>query len=236
MSETHLDFGFIAPFVERLFGALRWLSPQFLFGLPPRAKHQDELPADESKRSVLAHAYARRVDCYILSWVVLEIAVSCGALFMSSIPILHRIIVLLLVWRMLDIVQVNVNFAVFDQLRTRKPARMASATRSLILTTIGYAELIVCFSQVYFFWPDGIRHANPRNFADYLYFSCITQLTVGYGDLSPMGGFRVLSALQALLGFGFGLLILGKIIPLLPTQQADVERQIELMQKDNAAR
>jgi hypothetical protein len=51
---------------------------------------------------------------------------------------------------------------------------------------------------------------------DALYFSMITQLTIGYGDIRPLHAARWIASLQGLVGFGFTLLIIGRFVSLIP--------------------
>jgi hypothetical protein len=43
--------------------------------------------------------------------------------------------------------------------------------------------------------------ANTQSITDFIYFSFTTFSTLGYGDLNPLGAFRFLAGLEALLGF-----------------------------------
>jgi hypothetical protein len=44
----------------------------------------------------------------------------------------------------------------------------------------------------------------------------VTQLTIGYGDIAPMGPVKYLALFQGFIGFLFTILILGRFIALLP--------------------
>ena len=48
------------------------------------------------------------------------------------------------------------------------------------------------------------------------YFSFITQLTIGYGDVSPKGWLRLVVVLQGLIGFLFVVSVLVRAIAALP--------------------
>lgn len=45
-----------------------------------------------------------------------------------------------------------------------------------------------------------IINLNPGNFLDYIYYSSVVFTTVGFGDLSPIGTVRILSAAEGLTG------------------------------------
>lgn len=73
------------------------------------------------------------------------------------------------------------------------------------------ASLTIGFSILYYllsFQYDnvmlgGTQHSEPieKTYLNYLYFSGVTILTVGYGDMIPMGSTRFFSLVQAALGF-----------------------------------
>ena len=61
-----------------------------------------------------------------------------------------------------------------------------STERSLVFGFLGYLELMVLFGAVYRAFPETARHgaAPLLGFWEPLYFSAITQLTIGYGDIA----------------------------------------------------
>jgi len=122
---------------------------------------------------------------------------------------------LIAVWRIVNILSIAVNMALFDGLRRKSPHVMASAVRTIILTSINYIEVIACFGVAYAAFPSLLKHADDR-FADALYFSAITQLTIGYGDVVPSGIGRLVAVIQGMFGLWFGLLILSRFVNALP--------------------
>jgi hypothetical protein len=50
---------------------------------------------------------------------------------------------------------------------------------------------------------------------DPFYFSAITQLKIGYGDVVPTEGLRVVAAAQGLLGFMLGVFAISRVIAFL---------------------
>lgn len=52
-------------------------------------------------------------------------------------------------------------------------------------------------------WPacGGLAGQDSYGMLDYVYFSAVTFSTVGFGDLSPVGAIRFVSATEALAGF-----------------------------------
>jgi voltage-gated potassium channel Kch len=68
-----------------------------------------------------------------------------------------------------------------------------------------YVLIGMCFSFVYsaigLFEGTFFVQTKHASLADYLYFSFVTQTTVGYGDFSAAGGLgRALAAFEAMLG------------------------------------
>jgi voltage-gated potassium channel Kch len=58
--------------------------------------------------------------------------------------------------------------------------------------------------------------AGAESWMDAIYFSVVTQLTIGYGDIRPLGEARFVAAMQGLIAVAFTILILGRIVSVLP--------------------
>jgi hypothetical protein len=74
--------------------------------------------------------------------------------------------------------------------------------------------IIICFGFIYWLNADliALNSASIKEFGfwDSLYFSTTTYTTLGYGDLSPLSGLRVLTSIEAFLGvINMGFLIAG---------------------------
>lgn len=121
---------------------------------------------------------------------------------------------MLAVIRIFDIFQSSVNLGVFDQLRARGQLMISNAVRTLVLSFLNYLELLVLFGILYTTILPSLIGAET--WADALYFSIVTQLTIGYGDIRPVGVARFVSALQGLIAVAFTILILGRIVSVLP--------------------
>jgi hypothetical protein len=72
-----------------------------------------------------------------------------------------------------------------------------------------YLAVSFFFAAIYYFfqdnssWSDG----NVKTFIDCLYFSLVTQATVGYGDITPKSeGMRFLVAMQIIVTYSLPLL------------------------------
>lgn len=202
-------YGIIAPAIVRIFRGLKRLPPQSFVG--DRISHQlgEQFTADPESAT---HRRAWQVDLFVLASVALELiafgligrAAAWFRVLLLAIPIL----------RIVNIVEVTVNLNVFDALTSPVRPRVSSVVRTLVLTGINYGELILCFGIIYLDLIDHLRGAFAP--LDVIYFSAITQLSVGYGDIVPLGAVRLIAVLQAILGLFFTVVLLGRFAGLLP--------------------
>lgn len=92
---------------------------------------------------------------------------------------------------------------------------------------INYVELMIWFGVVYALNYHSLHGADEP--ASAFYFSIVTQLTIGYGDVSPMGWLRIIAALQGLIGALFVIVVLARAISAStspPQTAADVIPQV----------
>lgn len=68
-------------------------------------------------------------------------------------------------------------------LRGEENLGVTCVSRSLTLSVLNYFEIIFCFTTLYVVAGGPLLPAG--SWADALYFSIVTQLTVGYGDIRP---------------------------------------------------
>jgi len=84
-----------------------------------------------------------------------------------------------------------------------------SIERMVTLALVNYVEVALLFANFYRDWPavlvNGERTADP---VSCLYFSFITQFTIGYGDIQPVECARIGVIFQS----GFGLFILAALV------------------------
>jgi hypothetical protein len=89
-----------------------------------------------------------------------------------------------------------------------------SPLRTLILAGINYVELALCFGVLYALNYKSLSGADRPITA--FYFSIITQLTIGYGDVSPTGYLRLLVVVQGMLSALFVITVFARAIAELP--------------------
>jgi Ion channel len=155
---------------------------------------------------------SRRVEAYLITWFVIEMSLVAAAAIDLVWPLwIPRMLVII---RILDIFQASVNMSVFDQLRTHEQLVISSAVRTLVLSFVNYIELAVCFGLLYG-TLDGTL-LGSAGYLDDLYFSAVTQLTIGYGDIRPLGWSRFVSVVQGAISVAFTILMLGRIVGVLP--------------------
>ena len=224
------DYGYIAYLFERLFLGLEYAAVlQRLFGLKPRRQHHQDLihAGPEESRDLLVRRNAKRVDSYVLTFVGLEglLLVWAGVSPQSFQWEFCRIVLIAICWyRIVDIVQNIINRLIFAPMRGLGQNRMASSVRTLILTILAYFEATACFALLYFVWRGDLSGAG-HGIGDCVYFSAITQLTIGYGDIVPAHGLRAVSVVQGVLGFFFAVILVARLISELPKISGDLERR-----------
>lgn len=128
--------------------------------------------------------------------------------------------------RLLGILQMTVNLTLFDHLRIHTHKYwVESSVRNLILSMVNYAEMMAGFGILYaILIGRGGHFRGAESQLDGFYFSGITQLTIGYGDIAPIGAAKVLTLFHGLAGLLFTLFILSRFITLLPEIDAELKK------------
>ncbi len=183
-------------------------------GFYPRSAYSLQQQDDASRRR-----QARRVDMFVLIWWILPFVfwfVTAKHFF----PYWLQVSVLaLLGLRIVNITFYNLRSALLED--PTPSGQYRSFKRSLALGLVNYAELILCFTAVYAWQPHMLIHhgAFSTDWFSPLYFSAITQLTIGYGDITPSGWVRPISCVQGICGLLLLVVTVGLMVSTLrPTQ------------------
>lgn len=215
-------YGPIFAFFGRLFHRLQCLSK----AVPLPGTGTRESPEKQAAKLV-------RVDRYLMVVYSIELSLVFGVAASGSNvhPIAAVVIAGFALVRIADIVQAAVNATLFDPIRLAHmgPQTILTFHRKLLLESINFVELIVLFGCLYALSPSHLKNAD--DWSDAFYFSAITQLTIGYGDVHPLGIFKLMAAIQGLTGFFFALVVLARIVSVLPAMtdlsklRAELERR-----------
>lgn len=166
---------------------------------------------------------AHGTDRYLRNWLLVAIAI--GVVNFWLYPRIPWFLVGL-TWlvsgiRILDITQAVVNLGLFAHLgSTAKDQTLTviDVTRSLVLLVWNFGELILWFGLLYSTLH--FAQGSGRAFWDSFYFSGVTQLTIGYGDLSPVGIAKLISIIQGVLSWLVTVVVLARFVTALPKVQS----------------
>ena len=206
--------------VRRFFYWAKWVSfttvlAQFDSVFDPRSEFtQEQIASREFTRR-----RATAIEMYVLCWIGLEvIMVVLATSYLGPGPIWLKVeIVGLALLRIIEIVQVQVNLALFDEIKRPDP-RVALTARTLVLGVVNYIELFLCFGVVYGVGYTKIGPVDPNTLLGAahpmmgLYVSAVTQLSTGYSDVYPTGWLRLVAPVQGFIALIFLVLVLGRFV------------------------
>lgn len=190
-------------------------------------KSRSELTQEEVKDPELCKRRGRAIEIYLLIWVIIEIICSIISCTLNFQVFLRTFITIIIGLRIIEIIQVTVNATIFDAINNRPDNIVASKVRMVILSLINFLELIICFGIIYALYFDLLSSQASISKFDSFYFSTVTQLTIGYGDISPTSFLKFVASLQGLLGLLFVVLILARFITALPKIESLIDDQKE---------
>lgn len=203
---------------ERVFRFLQFLPPQGLAGRFHGFRSELSMAHVRSRRRSAERS--KSVERWIGAYAILD-----GVAFASCFGWGRGAQIVASIWavlRVIDIVQATVNVTLFDRLRGRADNRVASRSRLVVLGFLNFGELIVCFATIYGASWHLLKGAFTSPW-DALYFSVVTQLTIGYGDLTPTGILRLVVVAQGMSGLAFLALVFARTITALPQIEEVIE-------------
>jgi hypothetical protein len=163
--------------------------------------------------------YRQRNGLWVDAFIVLCLALSVlsyGAIIL--IPGGHSGWLLVFpIWRLIDLLSANLRINLFDHLIAKRAPSAASATRMLILVFFNFVEISICFAC--FYAASGLLRVHGGDVVDWvdpIHFSCVTQLTIGYGDATPEGYLRLVADTQGMIGLVVLVLFIGRFVSSLP--------------------
>lgn len=208
------EYGIITPAIMAVFRIFQYLPFQVFIGNRTDHYYRDLIGKEIADKKKIANRRATFIEIIMLIYLTTEILIPL--LIDKSIinnAIIKYTFLIILILRLIDILQVNVNMILFDGLRFKQNL-IAKYSRAIILLIWNYIELIIIFGYIYFVFKNNL--CGYKSIIDTYYFSTITQLTIGYGDLHPIGWLKFISGIQGIIGTLFLVLIIAKVINLLP--------------------
>jgi hypothetical protein len=194
MAENRHKKGFLVP---ALGCAADWLEHHWLMRwlgrICPRLK--DPSPVD--------------TEGYVVGWFVFALVISVAVCLLYDCVVAVRWLAYLLAALVYLLAPLQV-LEIIERTMTVDFSDVVSTQRSLVLAAINYVELMLWFGLIYALNYQFLKGAGQP--ATAFYFSVITQLTIGYGDVFPTGWLRIIAAAQGLIGALFVIVVLGRAV------------------------
>jgi Ion channel len=141
-------------------------------------------------------------EAYVLAWLGIEIAITAALLaFYDYVAAIGWLIYIFGALHGLEIILRTIAVDITN---------VISAVRTLTLAAINYVQLMLWFGLVYALNYQLLHGASQP--ATAFYFSIITQLTIGYGDVYPEGWLRIIAGAQGLIAALFVIVVLGRAV------------------------
>jgi hypothetical protein len=216
------EYSPVTHWVLKLFEWMKWLSPaKWLSFSNPLFKSRNTLTPEQVQDKEFGQRRRRSIELYMFCWWVVEI-ILLGLTWIltrnSWLAVLFTIIASL---RIIEILQVTLNAAMVDALGGLPDELPEWRVRMLILSGINFLELIICFGIIYAVNLPDLAHAGSPLTA--YYFSFMTQLTGGTGDVFAYRGLRIAAAGQSLVSILFILLVIARFMASLSQRRSSLE-------------
>ncbi|HTR77580.1 MAG TPA: potassium channel family protein [Gemmatimonadaceae bacterium] len=172
------------------------------------------LETDDSAGVTLVKRRARAVESYIAA----SLAIESLLIVLVVLRLVHGswwwVVIGFATLKIIEIVQVTVNATIFDRFAASAGNKVASVPRMVVLAFINFVELAACFGLLFTVNLEKLNGAKGP--ADAFYYSVITQLTIGYGDVHPIGYMRAIAAIHGFIAIGFVALVFARLMSALP--------------------
>lgn len=214
------QFGIITYIIYKLFYFLKFLPPQVFVEDRITSQIRTADFSAEDKLTALRNRVMRaeRIILAYLGIYILAIVFNQDIYEHAGLRWFTIVLVLL---RLIDIIQMNVNVTLFDAIREGDTIEVDNKIhpiiRAVVLVAFAFIEVAIIFGLLYSLLKHGKLLSDvPLELGDYFYFSFITQLTIGYGEITPTGLAKLLTCFQGLTGYFFSILILSRLLSSLP--------------------
>jgi hypothetical protein len=233
------DLGPISHGIERAFYYMhkvslcqRWIGEERVTSIKifKDGETADEKAEDRTIRLKTVTSRSQRVEQYMLGWLCVELTLCLAGLVIGKSGHSWPLLAVPLSWvsvlcfiglptyRIFEIVETVININLFDPVRDGVANHVASVPRMVILGIWNWFEVMICFAIFYgspwarFVYGNSASETTGHG----LYFSVINQLTIGYGDVSPIHATQLAASAQGLIGFLLGIIMLSRIVAFLP--------------------
>ena len=225
--------GWITPTLFALVSSLSCIGRCII---PSAELKGDPTPAQALERS---EARAKFVDTFVAACMVLGFASLLAESFVSN-QWVKGLIVVFPVWRLVDVLAADIRMCIFDPFDDaavnsvpEKRYVSSTASRVIVLGICNYLELFVCFAAIYAHSASLIAETTTAvhwsngglgNLERALHLSVASQLTIGFGDLTPDGWLRPVVWLQGAAGLAILALFITRYMSLLPQRTPPTEK------------
>ena len=202
--------GWITPLVASFSDFCHRLVPKGGKGRVDAQMHQNNLDYTSVRTklidTIVATCLLADIVAYAIIVVLPELSLNeCASAAATAIA--YPIVIVFLGWRLLNVMGMAFRIALFDAWFNppNVPPTVASHPRIIVLGLINFVQLMLIFGTIYALAPEHIIVPDGvcRDWLDPLYFSCIVQTTIGFGDRHPESWLRGVAMVQSLCVFSF---------------------------------
>lgn len=155
---------------------------------------------------------AAKADIFFAALVALD-AIAIAALARHASGIARIIALGFLSWRIVDIMATAVRIALFDREAPARTRRMTLEPGRVVTYGFMYFfESAACFGAIYSAFPELIGPSGRASFLDAMHLSFVTAFTIGYGDVVPLAGLRVVTWIQGGCSLMLLVLLVGRYV------------------------